>query len=287
MEVIMGYDAKAPERSNPETNRYANSYLLSNRDMSSPYVANYVAAKSQRMEARAQISRNSYKRAESYDDLESGRGAGGAKTRTLPMKSKRGFFVILLLVLVLAYVAVAALSFFAVMPEYTSLFSKTPVNEGDPRIEISDRDVVMGFVKSFMPDLAEASYFYDECMVNISTVGTVEMIAYYALPIAFALGLIIAVVFLVRLLVAAFTPKRRKLFVLSGILMLVMNLLVVFAGFIWAAGMNFAEIMNFIPFVATVSLPIMLAYGGIIMLGISLLVFIFSFFAYRSKKKVQ
>lgn len=273
------------EQPAPQRNRSANSYVLSQRDMASPYVANYYAAKSQRQQTN--VERNTYRRPENYDSLESGRGARQAKTRTRPMKVKRGFFVVLLLILVLAYVAVAALSFFNVMPEYTAIFKKPAVLEGDLDTNIIDRDIIMGFVRAFVPTIVEQSYFYDECMANIATVGMVDKIAYYALPVAFALGLVIAVIFLIRLLVAAFSPKRRRFFVLSGILMLVMNLLVVFGGFIWAAGMDFAQIMNFIPFVATVPLPLMLAYGGIILLGISLLVFIFSFFAFRSRKKVQ
>lgn len=270
-----------------QTRTSANSYPMSQRDVSSPYVANYYAAKTQRMESRAEISRNAYRRPENYDNLESGNGAGGANTRTRPMRAKRGIFVILMLILVLAYLTVAALSFLAVLPEYTALFSKAPVNEEDARITISDKDIIMGFVKSFMPELEETSYFYDECMANIGVVGTVDKIAYYALPVAFAVGLVVALIFLVRLVISALTLKRRKLFVLSGLLMVIMNILVVFAGFVWAAGMEFAQIANFIPFVAVDPLPLMLAYGSIIMLGVSILVFIFSFFAFRSKKKVQ
>lgn len=295
-----------------------NSYIMSEKDMSSPYVANYYAAKQQR---RQYVSAREYY--DQYDPIESGINVGKAKTRPKELKAKRTAVVIIMLILVLAYVAVAALSFFNVMPQYTSLFVKNPgvviaapaeeeateeeaeaageeateeettaeeeaieEESTEEAISLTNRDIVMGFVKSFVEMPAEESHFYNDAMSTVKEAGIVNKIAYYALPIAYVLALLIAIVQLVRLLIAAFTPKRRKLFILGSILLFVLNIVVVATGYIWSAGTNFAYITNYITFIAKELIPIQLGIGGIASLGISLLLLIFSFFAYRNKKKV-
>lgn len=300
-----------------------NSYVMNKRDMSSPYVANYYAAKQQRQQYVVAQKNRPIRGYDQYDSIESGRNVGKAKTRPKELRAKRGAIVIIMLILMVAYVAVAALSFFNVLPQYTSVFVKNPgvviaapaeeeateeeaeaageeetgeettaeeeateEESTEEAISLTNRDIVMGFVKSFVEMPAEESHFYNDAMSTVKEAGIVNKIAYYALPIAYVLALLIALVQLVRLLIAAFTPKRRKLFILGSILLFVLNIVVVATGYIWSAGTNFAYITNYIPFIAKELIPVQLGIGGLISLGISLLSLIFSFFAYRSKKKV-
>lgn len=302
-----------------------NSYVMNKRDMSSPYVANYYAAKQQRQQYVVAQKNRPIRGYDQYDSIESGRNVGKAKTRPKELRAKRGAIVIIMLILMVAYVAVAALSFFNVLPQYTSIFVKNPgvvivapaeeeeteeeaaeaageeatgeeettaeeetteEESTEEAISLTNRDIVMGFVKSFVEMPAEESHFYNDAMSIVKEAGIVNKIAYYALPIAYVLALLIALVQLVRLLIAAFTPKRRKLFILGSILLFVLNIVVIATGYIWSAGTNFAYITNYIPFIAKELIPIQLGIGGLISLGISLLSLIFSFFAYRSKKKV-
>lgn len=296
-----------------------NSYIMSEKDMSSPYVANYYAAKQQR---RQYVSAREYY--DQYDPIESGINVGKAKTRPKELKAKRTAVVIIMLILVLAYVAVAALSFFNVMPQYTSLFVKNPgvviaapVEEEateeeaeaageeateeettaeeeateeestEEAISLTNRDIIMGFVKSFVEMPAEESHFYNDAMSTVKEAGIVNKIAYYALPISYVLALLLAVVQLIGLLIATFSHKRMgALFIICSIFMFILNVVVIATGYIWSAGTNFAYITNYITFIAKELIPIQLGIGGIASLGISLLLLIFSFFAYRSKKKV-
>jgi hypothetical protein len=303
---------------------------MNDRDMSSPYVVNYYASRQQRQEYLAA------QKYDQYDEIESGRNVGRAKTRPKELRSKRVAIIVIMIILLVAYVALAALSFFNVLPQYTSTFVKNPGvvlaapaeettdeeateeeteaeaaaedEEGGEEdvtaeeetteeeeattsttepIQLSNRDIIMGFVKSFTQMPAEESHFYKDAMSQVGTADTVTKIAYYALPVAYALALLAAVVQLIGAIIAAFSRNRLKaLFVILSIVMLVMNILVIFAGYVWSAGTDFTYIANYIPFIAKQLIPIQLGMGGLISLGISLLVFIFSFFTYRSKKRV-
>ena len=112
-----------------------------------------------------------------------------------------------------------------------------------------------------------------------------NMIAYYVLPVALILGLVVALIFFIRALISLCTPKRRKLFVLSSVLMLVFVIVGVFCGFMWS-GLEFGSIMLFVNVMAPAA-PLQVGYGCLIMAVLSLLALVASLFAFRSKKKVQ
>ena len=111
------------------------------------------------------------------------------------------------------------------------------------------------------------------------------MIAYYALPVVMVLGLVVALIFFIRALVSLCTPKRRKLFVLSSVLMLVLSIVGILCGFIWS-GLDYADAMVYLN-VMELAAPMQVGYGYLIMTVLSLLALIASLFAFRSKKKVQ
>ena len=95
----MARDKKANQQPPQPIRASRNTYVMNNRDMSSPYVANYYAARAQRQEFKPQpmpaMQRQQRPRVEEYyDDLERGVNVGKAKTRTKQLKPKRGFIVI-------------------------------------------------------------------------------------------------------------------------------------------------------------------------------------------------
>ena len=110
------------------------------------------------------------------------------------------------------------------------------------------------------------------------------MIAYYALPVVLVLGALIAVIFFIRALVALFTTKRRKLFIFSSVLMLLLSIAGIVCGFIWS-GADWSEIAGFIPFGGDLAMQV--GYGYLILAGMSLLSLIASIFAFRSKKRLS
>ena len=128
-------------------------------------------------------------------------------------------------------------------------------------------------------------YFYNECLALIDGAEMMNMIAYYALPVVMVLGIAIALIFFIRALVSLCTPKRRKLFVLSSVLMLVLSIIGILAGFFWS-GLEFADAMVYLNVMAPAA-PLQVGYGYLIMTVLSLLALIASLFAFRSKKKVQ
>lgn len=153
-------------------------------------------------------------------------------------------------------------------------------------VKVGVEDIVMSFVAMFVDSIDGTQYYmYNEFYADISTADTVTMIASYSMPVLLALAALTTVIFFIRALVALFTPKRRKLFVLSAVLMLVFTLLSAVCAFLMVAGMNFSVVMNFLTM--DYSLALQLGYGTIILLALSLITLIMTFFAFRSRKKIS
>lgn len=295
-----------------------NEYLVSKRDMSSPYYKSYCESRLSRRPAQIPANRvsvlNSYFDTEPEQVVNENQGKKVKKekvkrqrTKGTMKRARRGFMVFLVTLFTLLFVAVGALSFLQLdmledYNSYLALFNKVEevvpegvtleqIENGEAEYEyvttaIGLDDVVMSFAKMFMGDSIEGDYyFYNECLALIDGAETMDMIAYYALPVSLALGLIIALVFFIRAFVSLCTPKRRKLFVLSSVLMLVLSIVGIFCGFIWS-GLEFADAMVFLN-VLEIAAPMQVGYGYLIMTVLSLLTLIASLFAFRSKKKVQ
>ena len=229
------------------------------------------------------------------------------RTNGVVKRARRGFMVFLVMLFALLYVVVGALSFLQMeaLDEYNSylnMFTKVEevvpegatleqIENGDAEYEyvytnIGANDVIMSFAKMLMGDSIEGDYyFYNECLALIDGAETMNMIAYYALPVVLVLGIVIALIFFIRAFVSLCTSKRRKLFVLSSILMLVLSIIGIFAGFFWS-GLEFADAMVYLNVMAPAA-PLQVGYGYLIMTVLSLLALIASLFAFRSKKKVQ
>lgn len=296
----------------------ANEYLITKRDMSSPYYKAYCEAKASRRPAQAPQNRvsvlNSYFDSEPEEVVNETQGRKVRKekvkrqrTKGTMKRARRGFMVFLVMLFALLYVVVGALSFLQMeaLDEYNSylnMFTKVEevvpegatleqIENGDAEYEyvytnIGANDVIMSFAKMLMGDSIEGDYyFYNECLALIDGAETMNMIAYYALPVVLVLGIVIALIFFIRAFVSLCTSKRRKLFVLSSILMLVLSIIGIFAGFFWS-GLEFADAMVYLNVMAPVA-PLQVGYGYLIMTVLSLLALIASLFAFRSKKKVQ
>ena len=282
------------------SSRRDNEYVLTRRDMSAPYFAAYCAARSQGPVARkAPVMRpvTAAPVARQYEDdyyyeappqkEQHERKASKRSTRASAKPARRLFFVLLIVLFLVVYIAVAALNYLNMDAlsdyyEYLSLFNKT---EGDTVVYIGVEDIVMSFAGMFVDSIDTSEYlFYNECLANIDSADTVNMIAYYALPVVLVLGALIAVIFFIRALVALFTTKRRKLFIFSSVLMLLLSIVGIVCGFIWS-GAEWSEIAGFIPFGGDLAMQV--GYGYLILAGMSLLSLIASFFAFRSKKRLS
>ena len=296
----------------------ANEYLITKRDMSSPYYKAYCEAKASRRPAQAPQNRvsvlNSYFDSEPEEVVNETQGKKVRKekvkrqrTKGTMKRARRGFMVFLVMLFALLYVVVGALSFLQMeaLDEYNSylnMFTKVEevvpegatleqIENGDAEYEyvytnIGANDVIMSFAKMLMGDSIDGDYyFYNECLALIDGAETMNMIAYYALPVVLVLGIVIALIFFIRAFVSLCTSKRRKLFVLSSILMLVLSIIGIFAGFFWS-GLEFADAMVYLNVMAPAA-PLQVGYGYLIMTVLSLLALIASLFAFRSKKKVQ
>ena len=204
----------------------SNEYLVSKRDMSSPYYKQYCESREARRPVqtpanyRAPIM-NSYFDTEPEDAVNENQGKKVRKekvkrqrTKGTVKRARRGFMVFLVMLFALLYVAVGALSFLQIeaLDEYNSYFNMfTKVEEiipegatledienGDVEYEyvttnVGLDDIVMSFAKMFMGDSIEGDYyFYNECLALIDGAETMNMIAYYVLPVALILGLVVA-----------------------------------------------------------------------------------------------
>ena len=274
--------------------RADNQYAVSRHDMATPYYSAFVAAREAKSTQKVNMPANlkaiygKGNKAESPKDI---------STNYKPVRARRGFWCVLLAILLIVYIAVPAVNFFEVMPEFTSLLEYEVGVDAESGVATKDyigtEDVVNGTIW-LAEELvageeapAEVSKYYDFVQEGIAN-GTTSAIMALIFPLGIVLSLITALIFLIRVLVAVFTVKRRKLFVLSGILLFVFTLVGVVGAFL-ATGAEFGSIMNFIPMLAEEGAVIsyQLSLGYIIMAGVSLLALICSLFAFRSKKKVK
>ena len=294
--------------------RADNQYVVTRHDMATPYYSAYTAAKAEKATQKANRPANlqaiyGKSKAQAPKDI---------PTDHKPVRARRGFWCVLLAILLIVYIAIPVVNFFEVMPEFTSFleYDTIEVDEEGNVVKgyIGTEDAVTGTIW-LVEDLigaeeepeAEAageegaednseegdavaseqvSVYYDLVQLGIITETTSEIMA-LIFPIGVVLSLITALIFLIRALVAVFTVKRRKLFILSGILLFVFTLVGVVGAFL-ATGAEFSSIMNFIPMLAEegAMMTYQLSLGYIIMAGVSLLALICSLFAFRSKKKV-
>lgn len=310
----------------------ANEYKMNRRDMSSPYMASYMASRAERPRPSNVKMRPIYvgaKQNDVYDDYEDYYqepevNVKNKRTKGKAKRARRGFIVFLIALFTLLYIAVAALSYLNMdaLSDYNKYFALYEVpgaaeddtvakeetaeaasaadTETDAETDTEDtetdvpaeaayiglEDVVMSFVACFIDSVdGEGYYFYDNYYADIDSADTVTMIACYAMPVTLALGLVIALIFFIRALVALFGSKRRKLFIFSAVLMLIMTVLFAACGFLIFAGTDFSVLMSFLSMDG--SLGLQLGIGTIIMAGLSLVTFVFSLFAFRPKKKLS
>lgn len=295
--------------------RADNQYAVSRHDMATPYYSAFVAAREAKSTQKVNMPANlkaiygNGNKAEAPKDI---------STNYKPVRARRGFWCVLLAILLIVYIAVPAVNFFEVMPEFTSLLEYEVGVDAESGVATKDyigtEDVVNGTIwlaeelvagEEVPAEAAEdveevpseeatadaesvqVSKYYDFVQEGIAN-GTTSAIMALIFPLGIVLSLITALIFLIRVLVAVFTVKRRKLFVLSGILLFVFTLVGVVGAFL-ATGAEFGSIMNFIPMLAEEGAVIsyQLSLGYIIMAGVSLLALICSLFAFRSKKKVK
>ena len=295
--------------------RADNQYAVSRHDMATPYYSAFAAAREAKSTQKVNMPANlkaiygKGNKAESPKDI---------PTNYNPVRARRGFWCVLLAILLIVYIAVPAVNFFEVMPEFTSLLEYEAGVDAESGVVTKDyigtEDVVNGTIwlaeelvagEEVPAEAAEdveevpseeatadaesvqVSKYYDFVQEGIAN-GTTSAIMALIFPLGIVLSLITALIFLIRVLVAVFTVKRRKLFVLSGILLFVFTLVGVVGAFL-ATGAEFGSIMNFIPMLAEEGAVIsyQLSLGYIIMAGVSLLALICSLFAFRSKKKVK
>ena len=153
-------------------------------------------------------------------------------------------------------------------------------------VKVGVEDLAMSFVALFVDSIDAGEYYmYNEFYADIENADTVTMIASYAMPVLLILGAVTALIFFIRALVALFTSKRRKLFVLSSVLMLVFTLLSAVCAYLMTAGTDFSYAMSFLTMDGT--LPLQLGFGIIILAVLSLLSLIMSFFAFRKSRKLS
>lgn len=153
-------------------------------------------------------------------------------------------------------------------------------------VKVGVEDLAMSFVALFVDSIDAGEYYmYNEFYADIENADTVTMIASYAMPVLLILGAVTALIFFIRALVALFTSKRRKLFVLSSVLMLVFTLLSAVCAYLMTAGTDFSYVMSFLTMDGT--LPLQLGFGIIILAVLSLLSLIMSFFAFRKSRKLS
>lgn len=194
-------------------------------------------------------------------------------------KPKRTFFVVMVLVLMLAVIAVAVLSFTGVVPQL-ALFEKiNSVEDAADNQQIGVDDIVYSTLKSFSMEVNGDILFYYGALRDVETASTPVMIAYYAIPAALILTILIALYILIKAIIALTSEKRRRFSYISLILLL-FSLLGVVGGFIWNAQPT-SQILNFIMRKST---NITLGFGYMAIVGLEILALIFSLFAYRSKK---
>lgn len=237
-----------------------NNYLQGRKEMASPYNLSYTAAWVQRP-----------KYADPYIPV-----APRLK------EPKRAFILILIMVLMAALIAVLALSYLAILPDYSAMFSKAGAAEGDPAILIGVNDIVNSTLRKFGIGAADVDastlIFYTDCLSGVDGLELAYMIAYYAMPVALILTLVIAVYVLIKAIGGLAGHMQRKKFVYIIFLQLLFTLLGAVSGFVWSKA-ALADFMGFLTGGTSISLGI----GYLALLGVEVVALILGFFAYKSK----
>lgn len=204
-----------------------------------------------------------------------------------PGEPKRNVILILLCVLMVAIIAVFALSYFVVLPDYTALFEKAGQGEGGTDKAIALDDIINSTLRKLAlgaADLDAAELdFYTDCLQNVESLEIEFMIAYYALPVSIILTAVIAIYVLIKGLSAITTRMKRKKFSYIILLQLLFSLLGVVSGFVWSR----VAVADFINFITGSAATLALGIGYIIVIGIEILALVLSFFAYKSRAQIQ
>lgn len=199
-----------------------------------------------------------------------------------PKEPKRVVILILIMVLMVALVAVLALSYLVIQPDYSAMFSK--VTEAEEATLIGVDDIVNSTLRKLGLGAAEVDaetlIFYTDCLAGVDEMALAYTIAYYGLPVALILTLVIAVYVLIKAIGGIAGKMKRKKFVYIIFLQLLFTLLGAVSGFVWS-GAALADFMGFLTDATTVSLGI----GYLALLGVEVVALVLAFFAYKSKKK--
>jgi|BioPla2DNA2_1021312.scaffolds.fasta_scaffold00028_3 hypothetical protein len=241
--------------------------------LSSPYYRNYLEAKQ-----RSEISqpRDIY-----ADSIRPGASARKVRGDIGITYRRRSGLLALIAIFMLLIIAVAAVGYFDVYPEYVSAFSRT---QGETVDQVDMADPVLGALVKFAK-MDFDSIFYDDALATIEDEENIgALIAYYGMPVAIALALLIALIIFITALVAigkrsiakGYVAKKTKFGFLS-ILLFVLSLFVAAAGIVWN-GAGFKEIVGFF---TGESSYIQAGYGLYALIGLSLISLIFNLFAYK------
>jgi len=241
-----------------------NYYYQGRKEMASPYNLSYSAAWVQRP-----------KYADPYIPV--------APRQKEP---KRIIILILIMVLMAALVAVIALSYLAILPDYSAVFSKPGVAEGDPAVLIGLNDIVNSTLRKLGMGAADVDsatlIFYTDCLAGVDGLELVYTIAYYGLPVSLILTLVIAAYVLIKAVSGLAGKMKRKKFVYIIFLQLLFSLLGAVSGFVWSKA-ALADFMGFLTGGAAITLGI----GYLAILGIEVVALILGIFAYKSKKQIM
>ena len=218
-------------------------------------------------------------------------------------QKKRGFFLFLILLLMIVTIAIAVLPLLnmAMIEPYASVY-KLPNGkeiEGvdpDPEavsVEKADAfiglpDPIIGLVKTFMADFSMDSEYYTHFVEDkLDTAAPMAKIALFAVPSAAILIVLCAVIGLLKALVALFSGKKsdgyyKKIgFGFLAILMFLCGLLLAVGG-LYFSGVGVNGAVDFLTFKSE---SIQACYGMYALVGLPILIFLFSCVSYKKIKK--
>lgn len=219
---------------------------------------------------------------------------------------KRSLVLVLIAVMMVLLIAVLALSYLVVMPEYTALFQKPAISDTDVDLDEADEaeadetdadvaeaaditisldDIINSTLRKLAIGAADADtadlHFYTDCLENVDELETPFMIAYYALPVSMILTAVIAIYVLIKAITGIAGKMKRKKFTYIILLQLLFSLFGVVSGFVWS-GVAVADFMTYIGGSSLLAVGI----GYFAVLGIEVIAIVLSLFAYKSKAKV-
>lgn len=191
--------------------------------------------------------------------------------------SKRSFFMVLVLVLMVAVLAVYAVSFFEILPLYT----RDDIEGG-----VGLNDIVYSAMLKFrlIDEEEGVTYnYYEDCLADIENNDSIyQVIAYYGVAVTLIVVAVLAIVNIFKMISALRSNKRKKI----GYLLLLTFLFVlahVACALVWS-GMGISDIIGFVSMNGG---NMSLGLAGFALLGLTLLAWFFSIFAYRKRVKEQ